>query len=217
MGGGTGFWGFVFEGSSSEPLISFWPVSVSRAFEVISSKDASVTATDSFPENEGETRSFPGNSLRTGLDFGFTGSGTFILKGASSLGTLVVWSFWDRASTPPFEDIDFDRGGATGLSTVPGTLVFLLESISTTDERGLGLGAGLETDGTLGSGASWSSQFVAFALEPQTTGADSSDSRDVSFKSFNDVPLTPCHQKETSKLKLALSNKMKSSYFCWKK
>ena len=83
MGGGAGFLGFVFEGSSSEPLISFWPVSVSRAFEVIS-------ATDSLPENEGETRCSPGNSLGTGLGFGFTGSGPFILKGASILGTLVV-------------------------------------------------------------------------------------------------------------------------------
>ena len=81
----------------------------------------------------------------------------------------------------------------------------MLESISTTKVRGLGLGVGLDTDGTLGSGASWSSEFVVFALEPQRTGAEhSSDSSDVSFKSFNDVPLTPCHQKETSELKLAL-------------
>ena len=103
----------------------------------------------------------------------------------------------------PFEDLDFDRGGATGLSAVPG--ISLLESISTTNERGLGLGVDLETDATLGSGTSCSSEFVAFALDPQKTGADhSSDSCDVFFKSFNDVPLTPYHQKETSELKLSL-------------
>lgn len=207
MGGGTGFLAFAFEGSTSEPLISFWPVSMSRAFKVISSTAASVTGTDSLTENEGETRCSPGCSLRTGLGFGFTGSGRFmsILLGTSRLGALVVWSFWDPASISPFEDLNFDRGGATGLSAVPGTLTSLLESISTTNERGLGLGVGLETDATLGSGASWSSEFVAFPLEPQRTGAEhSSDPRDVSFKSFNDVPLTPYRQKETNELKLAL-------------
>lgn len=103
---------------------------------------------------------------------------------------------------PPFKDFDFDRGGATGLSAVPGTLATLLESNSTTNERGLGLGVGLET---VGSGASWSAEFVAFTLEPQITGAEhSSDSCDVSFESFNDVPFTPYNQKETSELKLAL-------------
>ena len=116
---------------------------------------------------------------------------------------------------PPFEDLDFDRGGATGLSAVPGTLASLLESISTTNERGLGLGVGLETDAALGSGASWSSEFAAFTLEPQDTGAQhSSVSCDVSLKSFNDVPLSPYQQKETSELKLALLSKMNSSYFC---
>ena len=97
---------------------------------------------------------------------------------------------------PPFEDLDFDRGEATGLSAVPGTLATMLESTSTTNERGLGLGVGLETDATLGSGASWSAEPVAFTLEPQITGAEhSSDSCDVSFESFNDVPFTPYHQK----------------------
>lgn len=105
----------------------------------------------------------------------------------------------------PFEDLDFNRGGATGFSAVSRTLASLLESFSTTNERGLGLGVGLETDATLGSGASWSSEFVESALEPQRTGAEhSSDSCDVSFKCFNDVPLTPFSPKKTSEIKLAL-------------
>lgn len=99
---------------------------------------------------------------------------------------------------PILEDLDFDRGGATGLSVVTGTLSSLLESISTTNERGLGLGVGLETDATPGRGASWSSEFVALALQPQRTGAEhSSDSCNVSSKSFNDDPLTPFFTKKT--------------------
>ena len=87
-----------------------------------------------------------------------------------------------------FEGLDFGRGGATGFPAVSRTLESLLESLSTTNERGLGLGVGLETDATLGSGAS------------QRTGAEhSSDSCDVSFKSFNDVPLMPFYQRKQVK------------------
>ena len=64
---------------------------------ISSSTDALVivTATDSLPENEGETRRSPGGSLRTGLGFGFTGSGRFmsILLGASGLGALLEGFF----------------------------------------------------------------------------------------------------------------------------
>ena len=95
MGGGTGIFGFALEGSTSEPLIFFWLASMSSAFELIYSTGASVTTTDSLPENEGETRCSTGSSLATGLGFGFTSGEKFksILFGASSLGALTVWSF----------------------------------------------------------------------------------------------------------------------------
>ena len=90
MGGGKGFLGFALDGSTSEPLISFWLVSMSCKFEL-----TSVTATDSFSENEGETRCCPRSSLATGLGFGFTRDekSKSILLGASALGALIVWSF----------------------------------------------------------------------------------------------------------------------------
>ena len=82
MGGGTGFFGFALEGSTSEPLIFFWLVSMSCAFELISSTDA----------KEGETRCSTGSSIATGLGFGFTRGEKFksILLGASGLGALMV-------------------------------------------------------------------------------------------------------------------------------
>ena len=211
MGGGLGLLALSFEGSTSEePLISFWPVWMSRALAVISSMEASATATDCLPENEGETRCSPWSSLQPGLGFGSGGRWRFmsILFGASSLAAFVEWSFGDPASMSVLEDLDFDRGGATGFSAVTGTLSSLLESISTTNERGLGLGVGLETDATLGRGASWSSEFVAFALQPQRTGAEhSSDSCDVTLKSFNDNPLTPFLPKRDKRNKFSTKEK----------
>ena len=95
MGGGTGFLGFALDGSTSEPLISVRLVSMSCTFELISSKGASVTTTDSLAENEKETSCCPRISLATGVGFGFTRHEKFksILFGASTSGALMVWSF----------------------------------------------------------------------------------------------------------------------------
>ena len=106
MRGGTGFLGFALDGPTSEPLISVWLVSMSCTFELISSKGASVTTSDSLAENEKETSCCPRISLATGVGFGswFRDSGErcFMVSGICSVhvratnnwSRTFIWFMW---------------------------------------------------------------------------------------------------------------------------
>lgn len=71
----------------------------------------------------------------------------------------------------------------------------MFESCSTTNERGLGLGVGLETDADRGIDAGWSAGLHSSGLAMEGAGVEAlSESRDVCLVSF---PLLSLQRKKS--------------------